>query len=134
MQVGGPRMQQAAQGIGEHEGPHRDGDRAPRGRRRHPADHALGQRAAEAHQDAGAREQRRHPRRLPSEGGNVYAVVEVWTWIASSDVPSVAPVTASITPALSHRGDGWPEASSVLGLELAVVVANEGADVIGHVE
>ena len=70
----------------------------------------------------------------PARAGCVYAVVPVWTWIASSDVPSVAPVKASVTPARSQRGDGWAEASSVLGLELAVVVANEGADVIGHVE
>src|SRR5262245_52025074 len=33
-----------------------------------------------------------------------------------------------------ERGSGRTEASSVLGLELAVVVANEGSDVIGHVE
>src|SRR5262245_45523466 len=70
----------------------------------------------------------------PASAGCVYAVVAVWTWIASSDVPSVAPVRASVTPARSQRGDGRTEASSVLGLELAVVVANEGPDVIGHVE
>src|SRR5262245_7626793 len=70
----------------------------------------------------------------PASAGCVYAVVAVWTWIASSAVPSVAPMKASVTPPRSQRGDGRTEASSVLGLELAVVVANEGPDVIGHVE
>src|SRR5262245_59731669 len=70
----------------------------------------------------------------PASAGCVYAVVAVWTWTASSAVPSVAPVRASETPARSQRGDARTEESSVLGLELAVVLADEGPDVIGHVE